>query len=105
MPAYPLDEDRNNINGHHQVAMFWEITDLLASSLLEFASNFSDFGCPLALTIYTPQSTHIIIDPRYNRNCKVFTYTLRGSRGEQLGQQVSTRICARSTHLLEVQRK
>ena len=47
MPAYPLDEDRNNINGHHQVAMFREITDLLPSSLLELASSFSDFGCLL----------------------------------------------------------
>ena len=57
MSAYPLDEDKHNVDGHHQVAWFREITDFLGGSLLELGSNFGDFGGPCALTIYTPQST------------------------------------------------
>ena len=61
----------DNVNGHHQEAGIQEIADLLGSSLLELASNFGDFGCPSVLTIYTPQRTYIIIDPRSNPNYEV----------------------------------
>ena len=57
MPTYPLDEDRHNVNGYHQVAWFREITDLLGGSLLELGRNFSGFGVHWHLRSTTPQST------------------------------------------------
>lgn len=84
--AYPLDEDEHSITGNHHTVRFRKVVGLLESSLLELTSSFTDFRCFFTYNLHatSPRCIYIIIGPRSNPSCWVFTYTLQGSGGKHL---------------------